>query len=218
MDINVQNNISLGVQGYSTQEERINALSHGFGLVLALIGLVYLVLKSESTIAIASSAIYGASLMLMFMASTIYHSVNNANIKRIFKLVDHSAIYVLIAGTYTPFLAVSLGGWIGWTALIVIWLIALFGVLFKIFAGTQFPKISVITYLVMGWLAVLLVYPLYQSVAGNGLLLLVAGGLCFSIGVIFYVKKHIKFTHAAWHFFVIAGCACHYFSIYYFVI
>lgn len=205
-------------QGYSSKEELINALSHGIGLVFAIVGLVYLLLRSESTLAIASSAIYGASLTIMFLASTLYHSTTKIRLRRLLKLVDHSAIYLLIAGTYTPFLAVSIGGWIGWTSISVIWSIALFGVTFKVFVRHRFPRVSVITYLVMGWLAVVLAYPLYQSVPTYGLLLLVAGGLCFSIGVIFYVKKHIMFTHAIWHFFVIAGCACHYFAIYYFVI
>ncbi|GAB5381791.1 MAG: hemolysin III family protein [Aliiglaciecola sp.] len=206
------------IHSYSLKEEVLNAMSHGVGLVFAIVGLVYLLLRSESTLAVTSSAIYGASLTLMFLASTIYHSVTGVNAKQVFKLLDHSAIYILIAGTYTPFLAVSIGGWVGWLSIAVIWSIALFGVVFKCFVRHRFPKISVITYLVMGWLAVLLIYPLYQSVPGVGLLLLVAGGLCFSIGVIFYVKKHIKFTHAIWHLFVIAGCTCHYFSIYYFVL
>lgn len=203
---------------YSIQEERINAFSHGVGLIFAVVGLVYLLIRSESASAITSSAVYGVSLMLMFLTSTVYHSVSNVNTKQFFKLLDHSAIYLLIAGTYTPYLMVSVGGNLGWLAIIVIWSIALFGVVFKCFARHRFPKVSVITYLIMGWLAVLMIYPFYQSVPGVGLLLLLAGGICFSVGVIFYVKKHIKYTHAIWHLFVIAGCACHYFSIYYFVI
>lgn len=203
---------------YSLKEEKINAWSHGVGFVFALIGLIYLLLRSDSAVSISSSAIYGSSLILMFLASTVYHSVTGDQLKQVCKLIDHSAIYLLIAGTYTPFLALSIGGWLGWTSIIVIWSIALFGVIFKVFAKHRFPKVSVITYLVMGWLAVILIYPLYQSVPGAGLTLLVAGGLCFSIGVLFYVKKHIKYTHAIWHFFVIGGCTCHYFSIYYFVI
>lgn len=205
-------------KGYSNKEELINALSHGVGLIFALVGLVYLLIRSDSAISVTSSAIYGSSLVVMFLASTLYHSVTGQQIKQFFKVVDHSAIYLLIAGTYTPFLAISIAGWIGWTSIIVIWSIALFGVIFKIFAKHRFPKVSVITYLVMGWLAVLLIYPLYRAVPGMGLMLLIAGGLCFSIGVLFYVKKQVKFTHAIWHFFVIGGCTCHYFSIYYFVI
>ncbi|GAA0856901.1 PAQR family membrane homeostasis protein TrhA [Aliiglaciecola litoralis] len=203
---------------YSPKEELINALSHGIGLIFAVLGLVYLLIRSESATAITASAIYGASLTIMFLSSTLYHSAKQKRARQLFKLVDHSAIYLLIAGTYTPILAVSIGGWVGWTSLSVIWAIALFGVTFKVFVRHRFPRVSVITYLVMGWLAVVLAYPLYQALPFDGLLLLVAGGLCFSIGVIFYVKKHLMFTHAIWHFFVIAGCACHYFAIYFYVI
>ncbi|GAC13327.1 PAQR family membrane homeostasis protein TrhA [Aliiglaciecola lipolytica] len=210
--------VNTSNQAYSFKEEVMNVVSHGIGLIFAIVGLVYLIIRSDTAVSITSSAIYGASLTIMFLSSTIYHWVTGNQAKQWFKLLDHSAIYLLIAGTYTPFLAVSIGGWIGWTSISVIWSIAIFGVVFKCFVRHRFPKVSVITYLVMGWLAVILIYPLYQSVAGQGLLLLLAGGLFFSIGVIFYVKKHLAFTHAIWHLFVIAGCACHYFAIYYFVI
>lgn len=214
-----QGPIDRAIQGgYSVAEEWLNVLSHGLGLVFAIIGLVYLLMRSDSAVAVTSSAIYGTTLTIMFLASTFYHGVNDQKVKGALKLVDHSAIYLLIAGTYTPYLLVSIGGWIGITAIVVIWSIALFGVIFKCFARTRFPKVSVITYLVMGWLAVFLVYPLYQSVPGSGLLLLVAGGICFSVGVLFYISKKVRFTHAIWHVFVVAGCACHYFSIYHFVI
>lgn len=214
----MHNNAVESDPDYTAKEELINALSHGVGLVLAIIGAVFLLLRSETSVATASCAVYAASLITMFLASTLYHSCTVAHIRRQLKLIDHSAIYLLIAGTYTPFLAISLGGWLGWVSISVIWSIALFGVIFKVFVGHRFPRISVITYLVMGWLAILLAYPLYNAVPSFGLLLLVAGGLSFSIGVAFYVKKHITFTHAVWHFFVIAGCACHFFAIYYFVI
>ncbi len=209
---------SVSKSSYSPTEEWLNSISHGLGLIFAIVGLVYLLLRSDSTLAITSSAIYGATLTIMFLASTFYHGATNQRVKGWLKLLDHSAIYLLIAGTYTPFLLVSIGGWLGITAIVVIWSIALFGVVFKCFARSRFPKVSVITYLVMGWLAVFLIYPLYQAVPGSGLALLIAGGLCFSIGVLFYVAKKVKFTHAIWHVFVIAGCACHYFSIYHFVI
>lgn len=213
-----QNSTPLTNNSYSTTEEWLNAISHGLGLIFAVVGLVYLLLRSDSVLAVTSSAIYGSTLTIMFLASTIYHGVTNQHLKSWLKLVDHSAIYLLIAGTYTPFLLLSIGGWVGWTSIAVIWSIALFGVIFKCFARHRFPKVSVITYLVMGWLAIVLIYPLYQSVPGSGFTLLVAGGVCFSVGVLFYVAKKVKFTHAIWHVFVIAGCACHYFSIYHFVI
>ena len=208
----------VSATGYSPLEEWLNSITHGIGFVLAVVGLVFLLIDAETSLAITVSAVYGSSLSLLFLASTLYHSVTHSQAKQWFKLFDHSAIYLLIAGTYTPFMLVSLGGWLGGIASVVIWLIAVTGVVFKCFVRHRYPKLSVITYLIMGWLAVLLAYPLYQALPGGGMWLLVAGGVCFSVGVLFYVAKKIKYTHAVWHLFVLAGCACHYFSIYHFVI
>lgn len=204
--------------GYSKPEEWLNSISHGIGFIFAIIGLVYLVIRSDNTSAVVASAIYGTTLAIMFLSSTIYHAVSHTATKKWLKLFDHSAIYLLIAGTYTPFMFVSIDGALGWISGFVIWLIAIFGVVFKVVAGHRFPKVSVMTYLIMGWLAVFLIYPLYQSVPGGGMWLLLAGGVCFSIGVLFYIAKSVRFTHAIWHLFVIGGCTCHYFSIYHFVI
>ncbi|AWL12851.1 Hemolysin-3 [Saliniradius amylolyticus] len=203
---------------YSIKEEVLNSLSHGLGFITAIVGLVFLLLRSDSVVSVTSSAIYGGSLLLMFLTSTIYHAVTHHDLKGWLKLFDHSAIYLLIAGTYTPFMLVSVGGTLGIFGTALIWSIALAGVLFKWLARHRFPKLSVMLYLVMGWLAIAFIYPLYQSLPGGGLWLLVAGGLCFSIGVLFYVAKKYQYTHAIWHLFVVAGCSCHYFSIYYFVV
>lgn len=211
-------NKNITSKPYSVAEEWLNGISHGIGFIFAIIGLVYLLVRSDTALTITVSAIYGTTLSLMFLASTIYHSVQAEPLKNLLKLFDHSAIYLLIAGTYTPFLLVGIGGWLGWVSIVVIWSIAIFGVTFKCFVRHRFPKLSVFTYLTMGWLAILLIYPLYQAIPGTGMWLLLAGGLCFSIGVIFYVAKKVRFTHAIWHLFVIAGCTCHYFSIYHFVI
>ena len=206
------------ISSYSVTEERINAITHGVGFVGAFLGFVYLMFKADTPVASISVAIYGCSLMLMFFTSTAYHSASNQSIKSILKLIDHSAIYLLIAGTYTPFMLVALDNWMGVTGAVVIWTIALLGLAFKWIAANRFPRVSVALYLLMGWLIVLFIYPLYQVVPGNGLWLLLAGGIFFSVGVAFYVKKHIPYTHAIWHCFVIAGCVCHFFAIYYFVI
>ena len=203
---------------YSPLEEWLNSLTHGAGFIAAVVGLVYLILNSEGALSVTVSAVYGSSLALLFLASTLYHAISKQEIKQWFKLFDHSAIYLLIAGTYTPFMLVSLGGWLGIVSSIIIWSIAIIGVVFKCFVRHRFPKLSVITYLIMGWLAVLLAYPLYLALPGQGMWLLVAGGIFFNIGVFFYVAKKVKFTHTIWHLFVLAGCACHYFSIYHFVI
>lgn len=188
------------------------------GFALAIVGLIFLVLRADGTTAVTSVSIYGGTLILMFLASTIYHAITHPKSKRILKIVDHSAIYLLIAGTYTPYLLISLEGILSITSIILIWVLAIVGVGFKLFAGQRFPKLSLATYLSMGWLAVLLGYPLYLAVPAGGLWLLVAGGVLFSLGVMFYVKKHKQYSHAIWHMFVVAGCICHFYSVYIYVI
>jgi hemolysin III len=157
-------------------------------------------------------------MILMFLSSTLYHWAKSPNLKALLKVVDHSAIYLLIAGTYTPFMLLAIGGWVGLAGMIIVWSIALVGITCKIFANQRFPKLSVITYLLMGWIAIFFIYPLYNALTTQGLWLLVAGGLCYTVGVLFYVAKKVQFTHAIWHVFVVAGCICHFFSIYYHVI
>jgi hemolysin III len=203
---------------YSRKEEWLNCLSHGSGFIAAIVGLTYLVIRAESTLAVTVSAVYGSSLILMFLTSTLCHAATHQTLRGWLKLFDHSAIFLLIAGTYTPILLLSIGGWIGTTALVLIWSIALAGVIFKAVVRHRLPKVSVVLYLTMGWLAVLLAVPLYQALPSKGLWLLVAGGVCFSVGVLFYMAKHKQYTHAIWHVFVVAGCSFHYFSIYYFVL
>lgn len=205
-------------RGYSRQEEWINSITHGLGFIAAIVGLIFMLLRADHTLAVTSSAIYGSTLILMFLSSTLYHSVRHHNLKSLLKLFDHSAIYLLIAGTYTPLLLISIGGILGITMTVVVWVLAIAGVVFKLLARHRFPKVSVMTYLLMGWIALGLIYPLYVALPGAGLWLLVSGGLCFSIGVLFYVAKQLKYTHAVWHLFVIGGCSCHYFSIYFFVV
>ncbi|MCU7556104.1 hemolysin III family protein [Alteromonas sp. ASW11-19] len=203
---------------YDVVEEWLNSISHGLGLLAAIAGLVLLLLRAEQPIAIAAAAVYGSTLILMFLSSTLYHSISHQHLKGWLKLFDHSAIYLLIAGTYTPLLLVAIGGWLGITMTAVIWLLAIGGVAFKLIAQHRFPRISVMTYLLMGWIALGVIYPLYLALPGAGLWLLVAGGVFFSVGVFFYVAKKKKYTHAIWHLFVLGGCSCHYFSIYYYVV
>ncbi|MDH5433157.1 MAG: hemolysin III family protein [Gammaproteobacteria bacterium] len=203
---------------YSLKEEVLNSITHGIGVVIAIFGLVYMILRAEGATAITSVSIYGASLIIMFLASTVYHAIPNEKIKPLLKLIDHSSIYILIAGTYTPFLLISIQGWTGIVGVALIWTIALAGLIFKWLVGHKHPKISLAFYLVMGWLSVLLIYPLYNVISGGGLWLLLGGGLFFSVGVGFYMAKHLPFTHAIWHCFVVAGCVCHFMSIYYYVI
>lgn len=209
---------SLPKRAYSVAEEWLNSISHGLACVAAIVGLVFMLLRAENSISVTASAVYGGTLIFMFLSSTIYHAVTHQKAKGLLKLFDHSAIYLLIAGTYTPLTLVAIGGLLGVIATAFIWVLAIAGVAFKMIARHRFPKVSVVTYLIMGWIVVGLIYPLYQAMPGSGLWLIVAGGLCFSIGVLFYVAKSKKYTHAIWHLFVIGGCSCHYFSIYYYVV
>jgi len=177
-----------------------------------------MLVRADNQTSVTASAIYGSTLILMFLSSTIYHAISHASTKRWLKLFDHSAIYLLIAGTYTPFTLLAIGGTLGVLATIVVWLLAAAGIVFKCTVGHRFPKLAVLTYLILGWIIVLLIYPLYLALPGKGLWLVVAGGVCFSVGVLFYMAKGKKYTHAIWHMFVLAGCSFHYFSIYYFVV
>ncbi len=203
---------------YSALEEFYNAITHGLGLVAALLGMALLLLKATAGLAQLTVWVYGGSMVLMFLASTLYHSVSAPKLKAKFKVFDHIAIYLLIAGTYTPFMLLTVSGQVGTWGIALIWGIALLGVVFKCLSNPRLVKLSVLTYLLMGWLAVFFIYPLYQSLAPAGFYLLLGGGLSYTLGVGFYVAKKRQFTHAIWHLFVVAGCVCHFLAIYYFVI
>jgi hemolysin III len=209
---------SIPAKAYSVVEEWLNSVSHGLGLIAAVIGLAFMLYRADGALTVSAATIYGITLILMFLSSTLYHATSHEKAKGWLKLFDHSAIYLLIAGTYTPFLLISIGGVLGITMTVVVWSLAIGGVAFKLIAQHRYPKVSVMTYLLMGWIALGLIYPLYVALPSAGLWLLVAGGLSFSIGVCFYVAKKVKYTHAIWHVFVIGGCSCHYFSIYYYVV
>jgi hemolysin III len=209
---------NLAVRPYSPLEELLNTFTHGLGAIAAIVGLIFMLLKVEGIYGQFACLVYGLSMILMFLSSTFYHWAKSPNLKALLKVIDHSAIYLLIAGTYTPFMLLAIGGWVGLTGMIIVWSIALVGITCKIFANQRFPKLSVITYLLMGWIAIFFIYPLYNALNTYGLWLLVAGGLCYTVGVLFYVAKKNQFTHAIWHMFVVVGCMCHFFSIYYHVI
>lgn len=192
-------------------------VSHAIGFVLAILGLVFLLNKSDSSLDKIIATVYGVSLALMFLSSSFYHASHRSKIKKILRKIDHIAIYLLIAGSYTPFLLKSMDIWYAQIAALIIWLIAILGIVFKLALGNQYPKISISTYAVMGWLALFLIYPIYQSLSSLGFTLLVVGGLCYSAGIPLYLLKSRDFSHALWHIFVVAGAACHYFAIYFHV-
>jgi len=215
--------MSSVIKKYTSLEEVFNSLSHGIGVVFGVFALVFMIVKSnldtDSAIKIVSVSIYGASMIILFLASTLYHAVSFERLKAHLKTLDHCAIYLLIAGTYTPFLMISIQGTLGWVLMILIWTLALFGIIFKAKFKDRYKKISLMSYLVMGWLSVFIIYELSKTLPPMPLYLLALGGVVYSLGVIFYVAdKKIAYNHAIWHLFVIGGCVSHFFAIYVYVL
>ncbi len=199
-------------------EELTNTITHGVGLVFSIIGFVVLLvlaLMHGGPWQIAGCAIYCATLVSLYAASTLYHGIPSPRLKRALLIFDHCAIYLLIAGTYTPFLLVNLRGPWGWSLFGVIWGLALAGILFKLWFVGHFPILSTSFYVVMGLVGVVAVKPVLARVPATGLLWLVIGGLMYMLGVVFYASKKIPFNHVIWHLFVMAGSTCHYVSILY---
>ncbi|KFZ37243.1 hemolysin [Shewanella mangrovi] len=202
---------------YSTSEELLNSISHGIGVILGIVALVLMLLKGYSqlsAIQLTGVTLYGSSFILLFLCSTLYHGISVPQWKRALKILDHCAIYLLIAGTYTPLMLISLGDAQTEWVLIAIWGLAASGVIFKSFFVHRFKMFSLSLYLLMGWLCVAILPQLIANLSSNGFWLLVAGGLCYSLGVPFYAIKRIPFNHAIWHLFVLAGAVCHFLCIY----
>lgn len=199
----------------NSKEELWNAITHGIGVALSIPALVFLIIdgvKYGTVIHTVSYIIFGVSMLLLFVMSTLLHSMP-VRLKRFFSILDHSAIYILIAGTYTPFLLVTIKGALGWSLFGVIWGLAILGVLFKVFFIHRFEFVSLIFYILMGWLIMFAIKPLYANLPFPGFMLLVVGGLLYTGGAIFYAWRSIPYNHAIWHLFVMAGSACMYFSV-----
>ncbi len=214
-------NQSQEMAQYSLLDEIFNSVTHGAGLLISIAGLVLLIVMSSiygQASHIVSCTVFGVSLVLLYTASTLYHSFRRANIKKIFRIIDHSCIYVLIAGTYTPFLIVVVQGALGWTIFAVVWSLTVLGIIFKAFFINRFEIVSTIAYIVMGWMIILAIKPLYQTLPEGGIAWLVAGGLAYTLGTIFYAWKKLPFNHAIWHLFVLAGSVCHFISVLFYVI
>lgn len=206
------------VSSYSRFEEVLNASSHALGLLLSIYAFFLLLQQGQEQLArLISFSVFATSGMLLFLASTVYHSLVDEQAKALFKLFDHCAIYLLIAGTYTPLLAITLAGTIGYSLLGFIWLFAISGVLFKIKFGNKYKKISLATYLGMGFISFGILGELYDALPEQAITLLVLGGLAYCVGVFFYVKKKVPYTHAIWHLFVLTGVTCHFLMIYWYV-
>lgn len=202
-------------------EEIGNASTHALGALLSLIALVLLTLFAayqNDSLKLVSSIVFGSTLLLMYVCSTLYHSMMNPKIKHLFRILDHASIYLLIAGSYTPFVLVTINGSLGWTIFTIIWSLAFVGVLFKWFFVHKFDLLSTLIYLLMGWMALLIVKPLYQLLPSGGLTYIVAGGLCYTVGVIFYIWERLVFSHVLWHLFVLSGSICHFFAVFFYVV
>jgi hemolysin III len=197
-------------------EELANSITHGVGLALSVVGLIVLIVLSVtrgSVWHIFGCTIFGVTLVLLYSASTLYHSFRTPRLKRILKILDHTAIYLLIAGTYTPFTVVNLRGFWGWTLFSLVWGLSVFGIVWKFFYAERFQIISTLIYLAMGWLVLIAIKPVTIALPLSGILWLVAGGIFYTVGVLFFALKRLPYNHAIWHVFVLAGSTCHYFAV-----
>jgi len=201
-------------------EEIANSITHGIGALLSIAGMVVLVIVAAvrgTAWHIVGAAVFGGSLILLYLCSTLYHALPGKRVKRVFKILDHSAIYILIAGTYTPFAIISLRGSWGWSLLAIIWTLAITGVVFKSVLVHRLRRLSTVIYVLMGWLALVAIRPLLQVLPWHGFVWLLAGGLAYTAGVIFYSSRY-RYSHAIWHLFVLAGSVCHYCAVYLYVV
>lgn len=202
---------------YLIVSEVFNAVTHGIGTGLSIAGLVLLIIKGaqlHSPIRIVSYSIFGASMILLFLFSTLFHSLIFTKAKKVFQVFDHSSIYLLIAGSYTPYSLITIGGKLGWTMCIIIWLLAISGIVYKSIFLQKRGKADYFLYILMGWLCVIAIKPLYEGLGFNGLLLLVLGGVSYTAGTFFYSRQHLKYMHVIWHLFVLAGAVFIFFSVY----
>lgn len=197
-------------------EERVNAITHGVGAALAIAALVLLVVFSSlygTVWHITSFAVFGACLVILYINSTLYHSFTHTGVKKFFRKLDHISIYLLIAGTYTPFCLTILRGWMGWTIFGVMWFCAIVGTVFKSLSTGRAELLSTILYVIMGWGVVFFIKPVYMSMTSFGFAWLIAGGLMYTAGVFFFVREKMRYSHGIWHAFVIAGSSFHFFSV-----
>ena len=201
---------------YTLGEEIFNSVSHGAGSLLSIAGTVILIIFSAiyaNTWAVVSSCIYGASLIILYTMSTLYHAITNEKAKKFFRIMDHNTIFFLIAGTYTPLTLFCLNGWLGWTLFGIVWGAAIIGIVLNSIDLERFRKPSVVCYILMGWVIIFAIKPLMESIPQISLIFLLTGGVFYTVGVIFYAIKKIKYFHSIWHLFTIAGSIFHYFSI-----
>lgn len=203
---------------YPIIEERINVLTHAVGLLLSIAALVLLVIRATGTLQTVSVAVFASSMIALYAASTIYHNAGPSSFRYWMRTVDHATIYVLIAGSYTPFTLLVLKGTLGWTLFGVSWGMALTGIVVKLFFTGRFDRTSTAMYVFMGWIIVFAIKPLIENLATGGLMWLFAGGIAYTAGALFYSFKRLPYGHAVFHVFVLAGSACHFVAVYFFVL
>lgn len=202
---------------YTLGEEIFNSVTHGIGSLLSIAGTVVLIVFSainSDAFAVVSSAIYGASLIILYTMSTLYHSITNVKAKKFFRIMDHNTIFFLIAGTYTPYTLAVLRSALGWVLFGIVWGAAVIGIVLNSIDLEKFSKISVACYIAMGWVIIIAVKPLMNTMPFVSFVLLVAGGVFYTLGVIFYAIKKVKYFHSVWHIFTVIGSALHYFSVF----
>jgi hemolysin III len=200
----------------SRGEEVANSVSHGVGLLAGLVAAPVLMLSAVrhgGAARIAGASVFAVAMLLLYLTSTLYHALPGSRAKQLFRLLDHASIYVMIAGTYTPITLSVLGGTWGWTLFGIVWGLALGGIVLTMAGGVRYPKLRISLYLAMGWLIVVAVKPLWLRMPSEGLLWLSAGGLAYTVGVVFYAAKRVRYGHFVWHLFVIAGTACHFIAV-----
>jgi hemolysin III len=204
------------ISHYTLREEIANSITHGIGALLSIAGLVVLILAGSlygNRFHITCFCIYGISLILLYLSSTLYHSLTGQKAKQVFKKLDHSSIFLLIAGSYTPLMLININGVLGWTITLLVWVLAIVGVVIKCLFITRFEKLSLFIYIFMGWLCIFAAKEIILHVPSQSLIYLVVGGLLYSSGVIFYVWDNLPYNHGIWHVFVLGGSIFHYFSI-----
>jgi hemolysin III len=201
----------------SLREELINSITHGIGAILSITGLILLIVFAalKGTVwHVVSFTIFGSTAVLLYITSTLYHGLTGEKVKFLFRKFDHMSIYLLIAGTYTPYCLVSLNGWIGWTMFGLIWGCAAAGIVLKLFFTGKNENLSTIIYVIMGWIGMIAAKPLYEALPDGSFALLICGGLFYTLGTFFFVKDNVRYFHGVWHLFVIAGTTTHFFSVF----
>jgi len=212
---------TLSQRTETLREEFANALTHGLGAALSAVGLALMVMYAAmqgDPVRIVGATVFGATMVLLYLASTLYHSFQDAQWKLFFRKIDHSAIYLLIAGTYTPFTLVALKGALGWSLFGIVWGLAVSGIVFKFFLIHKFEFLSTAVYVAMGWLGVISFGEALEALSVSGMAWLVAGGLCYTVGVVFYLWRSLPYHHSVWHLFVMAGSFCHFHTIRWYVL